>query len=98
MSIALHAERGTVTIPAATVAAPIKTAAEAVAGARIRHRRHVEVQADETRVHVSIELAARFGTTLPGLARGVQERVRDALETMCGVTVDAVDVAIEEVG
>ena len=49
-------------------------------------------------MHVSIELAARFGTTLPGLARGVQERVRDALETMCGVTVDVVDVAIEEVG
>jgi uncharacterized alkaline shock family protein YloU len=34
---------------------------------------------------------------LPGLARTVQERVADALATMCGVEVDAVDVSVEAV-
>ena len=32
----------------------------------------------------------------PEVARGVQERVADALGTMCDVTVTGVDVSIEE--
>ncbi len=93
----VHGERGTITVPATTVAALVRDAAEAVPGARVRRRRHIEVQIDDGRVRVSVELGARYGTSLPDLARAVQERVRDALERMCGVAVDSVDVAIEEV-
>jgi uncharacterized alkaline shock family protein YloU len=34
---------------------------------------------------------------LPDVARDVQERVADALGTMCGVNVRSVDVNVEEV-
>jgi uncharacterized alkaline shock family protein YloU len=33
---------------------------------------------------------------LPDVAREVQERVSGALEAMCGLVVDAVDVSVEE--
>ncbi len=97
MSVVVHGERGTITVPATTVAALVRSAAEAVPGARVRRRRRIEVQIDDGRVRVSIEVAARYGTTLPDVARAVQERVQETLERMFGVTVDSVDVAIEEV-
>ena len=45
---------------------------------------------------VELELAVAFGSVLPEVARDVQERVADALGTMCGVNVTAVDVTVEE--
>jgi uncharacterized alkaline shock family protein YloU len=45
---------------------------------------------------VSLELAARYGVALPDLARAVQESVAAALETMCGVEVETIDVSVEE--
>jgi len=44
-----------------------------------------------------LELSARYGLVLPDVAREVQERVTDALVTMCGVGVGSVDVSVEEV-
>jgi uncharacterized alkaline shock family protein YloU len=46
---------------------------------------------------VRLELAARYGVVLPQLAREVQNRVADALESMCGVEIDGVDVSVEAV-
>jgi uncharacterized alkaline shock family protein YloU len=97
MSLVLEGERGTVSVPDAALAALVARAAEGVPGARIRRRRHVEVAITDGHAHVTLELAARYGTVLPELARAVQHEVRGALEEMCGVEVTAVDIAIEEV-
>ena len=51
---------------------------------------------DGGRAAVSLELAVRHGVVLPDLAHAVQERVAAALGTMCGLDVDRVDLAIEE--
>ncbi|MFY9579891.1 MAG: Asp23/Gls24 family envelope stress response protein [Gaiellaceae bacterium] len=48
-------------------------------------------------VTAAVELVARYGTILPEVAREVQEQVTDALTTMCGMVVDAVDIEVEEV-
>lgn len=98
MSFVVDGERGTITVPAATLAALVTSAVERVDGARVRRRRrHVEVEIAGGRARVSLELVARYGEILPELARQVQEEVTDALTTMCGVVVDAVDVEVEEV-
>jgi len=72
-------------------------AAEGVEGARVRrHRRKVAVEIGDGRARVDLELAVEYGRVLPEVARDVQREVRDALARMCGVTVDAVDVSVEE--
>ena len=97
MSLVLDGPRGTVTVPDSTLSALVTRAAEQVDSARVRRRRRVEVELADVRAQVTIELVARYGTVLPELARAVQQEVRGALETMCGVEVAAVDVAVEEV-
>jgi uncharacterized alkaline shock family protein YloU len=72
-------------------------AAEAVDGVRVRRpRRALEVQIEENRCRVELEVGARYGTHLAEAGEAVQERVADALRRMCEVEVDAVDVSIEE--
>ncbi len=44
-----------------------------------------------------LELTARYGLVLPDAARAVQQRVADALVTMCGVRIGNVDISVEEV-
>ena len=44
-----------------------------------------------------LELTARYGLVLPEVAREVQERVADALATMCAVRIGTVDISVEEV-
>ena len=61
-----------------------------------RPRRGLEIELANGHARVELELAARFGLVLPDLAREVLERVGGALETMCGLVVDAVDVSVEE--
>jgi hypothetical protein len=97
MSLLLEGDHGTLSVPDATLSAIVTRAAEGVPGARIRRRRHVDVAFADGHAHVTLELAARYGTVLPELARSVQQEVRAAVESMCGVEVTAVDVAIEEV-
>jgi uncharacterized alkaline shock family protein YloU len=72
-------------------------AAEGVEGARVRRRRRkVAVEIGDGRARVDLELAVEYGRVLPDVARDVQREVTDALTRMCGVTVDAVDVSVEE--
>lgn len=75
----------------------IVRAAEGVEGARVRRpRRRVEVEIENGRARVELELAIAYGMVLPDVARDVQAEVADALGRMCDVSVDAVDVSVEE--
>ena len=72
-------------------------AAQGVAGAHVRRpRRHLGVEIAGGSARVDLELTVDYGTVLPDVARDVQERVAAALGTMCGVTVSAVNVVVEE--
>jgi uncharacterized alkaline shock family protein YloU len=72
-------------------------AAEGVEGARVRRpRRKVDVEIENGRARVELELAVTYGKVLPEVARDVQAEVADALGRMCDVSVDAVDVSVEE--
>lgn len=88
---------GTITVTPGALTQIVVRAAEEADGARVRRpRRGLEIQLENGHARVELELAARFGAVLPDLAREVQDRVSGALEGMCGLTVDAVDVAVEE--
>ncbi len=81
----------------AAVTQIVVRAAEAVEGAHVRRpRRHLEVEIGEGIARVALELAVDVGLVLPDIARDVQARVAEAVGTMCGVTVTAVDVSVEE--
>ncbi len=72
-------------------------AAELADGVRVRRpRRGVEIEVADGHARVELELAARYGAVLPELGREVQQRVAGALEGMCGLVVDAVDLSVEE--
>ena len=89
---------GSVTVSPAALSQLVVQAAESVSGAQVRRgRRRLEVDVADRHAHVRLELSAEYGVVLPRLARKVQECVADALATMCGVEVDAVDVSVEAV-
>ena len=93
----LKSPQGEIRIEGDALAALVISAAELVDGARARRpRRGLDVSVAEGKVQVELELAARYGTVLSELARAVQESVTDALRTAAGLTVERVDVAIEE--
>jgi uncharacterized alkaline shock family protein YloU len=72
-------------------------AVEGVDGARVRRpRRKVDIAIDDGHARVDMELSVVYGKVLPDVAREVQREVADALARMCDVTVDAVDVSVEE--
>jgi uncharacterized alkaline shock family protein YloU len=73
-------------------AALVVRAAESVEGARVRRPRKVALSGDR----LELPLAARLGAVLPALARDVQGRVHEAVETMCGIRLAAIDVTVEE--
>ncbi|HEV8685814.1 MAG TPA: Asp23/Gls24 family envelope stress response protein [Gaiellaceae bacterium] len=90
-------EAGTIEISPGALTQVVVQAAESADGARVRRpRRGLEIEVENGRARVELELAARFGVVLPELARDVQARVADALQTMCGLSVDAIDVSVEE--
>jgi uncharacterized alkaline shock family protein YloU len=98
MSYVVSGERGSVTVTPSVLQQLVVQAAETVDGAEVRRgRRRLEIDVADGRARVRLELSARYGVVLPALARDVQERVTDALATMCGVEVDAVDVSVEAV-
>jgi uncharacterized alkaline shock family protein YloU len=98
MSYVVPADRGSVTVTPSALQQLVIQAAETVGGAEVRRgRRRLEVDVSDGRARVRLELSARYGVVLPTLARDVQERVADALATMCAVEVDAVDVSVEAV-
>src|SRR5207253_6967557 len=98
MSVVLSEPTGTITVTSVALAGLVVQAAEAVDGVQVRRRRRrldIDVALGEAKVR--LELTARYGLVLPDVAREVQERVADALVTMCGVSVGNVDISVEEV-
>jgi uncharacterized alkaline shock family protein YloU len=88
---------GRIELPGATLASLVVQAAERVDGARVRRpRRGLDVQLEDGRARVELELAAAWGSVLPELARAAQAAVAAALRETAGLEVAAVDVSIEE--
>jgi uncharacterized alkaline shock family protein YloU len=93
----IEADGGTITLAPGVLTQVVLGSAELVDGARVRRpRRGLEVEIEEGRAHVSVELAVRHGLALPEVAHEVQMRVAESLQAMCGLEATAVDVAIEE--
>jgi uncharacterized alkaline shock family protein YloU len=89
--------RGTIRVEGDALAALVVAAAERVEGVRVRRpRRGLDVVVAEGRIRVELELAGRYGASLPGLARDVQAGVATALRDATSLEVEAVDVSIEE--
>jgi uncharacterized alkaline shock family protein YloU len=96
MSYVVPGDHGSITVTASVLTELVVRAAESVNGAEVRRgRRRLEIDVAEGHARVRLELSARYGVVLPRLARDVQERVADALASMCRVEVDAVDVSVE---
>jgi uncharacterized alkaline shock family protein YloU len=88
---------GTIRIEGDALAALVVAAVEHVDGARVRRpRRGLSVTIADGRARVELELAVRYGTSLPELGASVQQSVSEALRRSAGLEVDAVDVSIEE--
>ena len=88
---------GSITVTPAALALIVQRATESADGARVRRpRRRLDVRIDDGRARVELDLSVRYGVVLPELARDVQGRIAAALQTMCGLEVEAVDVSIEE--
>lgn len=98
MSLVLPEPEGTITVTPPALAGLVIQAAEAVDGVQVRRgRRHLDVDIALGEARVRLELTARYGLVLPEVAREVQQRVADALSTMCAVRIGSVDVSVEEV-
>ena len=98
MSYVVDGMRGSITVSPSALAGLVTRAAEAVDGAEIRRgRRRLDIDVADGRARVRLELSARYGVVLPEVARSVQNRVADALSSMCRLDVEAVDVSVEEV-
>jgi uncharacterized alkaline shock family protein YloU len=82
---------GTIAVPHDVVCKIVQTAAESVGGVRVR-RRGVEVSGGTASLRLSVD----YGLVVPEVAREVQQRVGEALRTMCGIAPAAVDVAVQE--
>jgi uncharacterized alkaline shock family protein YloU len=98
MSMVVSEPAGTITVTPPALAGLVVQAAESVDGVQVRRRRRrldIDVSLGEARVR--LELTARYGLVLPEAAREVQERVAEALVTMCEVSIGSVDISVEEV-
>ena len=94
MNFVVSEPAGTITVTPPALAGLVIQAAESVDGVQVR-RLDVGVALGEATVR--LELTARYGLVLPEAAREVQQRVADALATMCAVRIGSVDVSVEEV-
>lgn len=54
----------------------------------------VKLQVAEGKVFVDLALELAYGANLPKVCRNVQDRVKSAIETMTGLTVEQVNVKI----
>ena len=57
----------------------------------------VRVDLDGNMVTVDITIVVAYGSPVPDVARGIQENVKKAIETMSGLTVHSVDVHVSGV-
>jgi len=69
-----------------------------LAESTIPGRRAVRVTGEDGAVRVELHLVAEWGSSIPALGCGVQERVREYLRTMADVEAAVVDVVVDEVG
>jgi len=98
MSLVVSEPAGTITVTPPALAGLVVLAAEAVDGVEVRRgRRRLDINVALGEARVRLELTADYGLVLPDVAREVQERVADALVTMCGLSIGSVDVSVEEV-
>ena len=88
---------GIIRVEGEAIAGIVVAAAELVDGIRVRRRkRGVEVVVEDGDVRAELEVAARYGASLPDAGEAVQRRVRDALERSLGLEVREVDVLFAE--
>jgi uncharacterized alkaline shock family protein YloU len=88
---------GSVRLSEAALAQIVGGAVSAVEGARLRKgRRRLALELADGHARAELDVTVTYGLFLPDVARGVQERVGDALARMCDVAVDAVDVTVVE--
>jgi uncharacterized alkaline shock family protein YloU len=98
MSFVVPEPTGTITVTSPALAGLVIQAAESVDGVQVRRgRRRLDVDVALGEATVRLELTARYGLVLPAAAREVQQRVGDALATMCAVRIGSVDISVEEV-
>ena len=98
MNFVVSEPAGTITVTSPALAGLVIQAAESVEGVQVRRgRRRLDVDVALGKATVRLELTARYGLVLPEAAREVQQRVADALSTMCAVRIGSVDVSVEEV-
>lgn len=96
--VVLKGVSGSITVTAAALNRLVVRAAETVHGASVRRpRRSVDVSHADGRAAVSLELAVGRDEVAPEVARAVQERVAEAVAATCGLEVERVDVAVEEI-
>jgi uncharacterized alkaline shock family protein YloU len=89
--------RGVIRVEGEAIAGLVAAAAELVEGIRVRRRkRGVEVVVENGDVRAELELAVRYGASLPDAGEAVQRRVHDALERSLGLEVRGVDVLFAE--
>jgi uncharacterized alkaline shock family protein YloU len=91
MTFVAATDLGTVTIPDGVLVGIAVRAAESVDGIRVRRRRTVDLETGVVRLSV----AARRGEPLIELAGRAQEKVADAMNTMCGID-PRVEIAVGE--
>ena len=66
-------------------------------GKKNNQSKGVKVTVEGNEVKAELELAAKYGVKLQQAATEVQEKVKNALETMTGLEVTAIDVRITEI-
>ena len=92
----IRGPHGPIRIEGDALSALVIASAELVDGARVRRpRRGLDVSVTEGTAKVELELAARYGASLPSVAREVQTSVAAALQGSAGLAA-AVDISIEE--
>jgi uncharacterized alkaline shock family protein YloU len=96
--LVLRGPEGSITLLPGAMTQLVVTAAENVGGARVRRpKRTVQVEHGGGSATVSLGLSVAHGTSLPDVARDVQERVAAAVSSTCGLEVEAVNVLVEAV-
>lgn len=61
------------------------------------YTRGVKIDIDDNKVTVDITIVVEYGSPVPDVARGIQENVKKAIETMAGLDVRNVDVHVQGV-
>ena len=95
--ILVEGEGGSVRVSEVALTEIVRRAVASVDGAKLRKgRRRLGVELQDGRASADLRLAVEYGRVIPEVSAAVQERVADALTSMCDVEVEAVNVTVEE--